>query len=88
MKGYYNDVGHYPSTAEGLKALYERPDGPDGLKWRGPYSSFQKTPKDAWNNDLQYLCPGIHNPKGFDLWSFGADRKKGGTGKNKDIGNW
>jgi general secretion pathway protein G len=88
LNGYYEDVGHYPSTAQGLKVFFVKPDGPDGFKWKGPYTKFKRLPIDAWGNDLQYQCPGIHNPKSFDLWSNGADRKRGGKNKNVDIGNW
>ena len=87
LKNYRLDVGHYPTTTEGLKALYERPAGPDGQKWNGPYID-DKIPKDPWQNEYQYINPGIKNPHKVDIWSFGADGREGGEGFNADIGNW
>ncbi|MEX5452556.1 type II secretion system protein GspG, partial [Stutzerimonas stutzeri] len=34
----------------------------------------------------QYLSPGTQGQ--FDLYSFGADGKPGGSDLNADIGNW
>ena len=42
-------------------------------------------PLDPWDNPYQYMSPGIHNPDGFDVWSFGPD---GINGTQDDIGNW
>ena len=35
MLKYLNDTGHYPTTAQGLTALIQAPDGVAG--WHGPY---------------------------------------------------
>ncbi|MBP2169737.1 general secretion pathway protein G [Erwinia toletana] len=51
---YRLDVGHYPSEAQGLKALHERPNGVKN--WRGPYLS-KEVPADPWGNPFQW-----HNP--------------------------
>lgn len=88
LSNYYSEIGHYPSTSQGLKALYEKPAGLDGEKWNGPYTSKSEIPTDGWNRELNYQCPGTHNPDKYDLWSYGADGKKGGTKYNMDIGNW
>ena len=88
LENYRSEVGRYPSTSQGLKALYEKPAGLDGGKWMGPYLSKQMIPKDVWNRDLLYQCPGTHNPESYDLWSYGKDGKPGGTGRNADVGNW
>ncbi|HEX3044093.1 MAG TPA: type II secretion system protein GspG [Bacillota bacterium] len=84
---YYTDTGYYPSTSEGLKALMERPSGPAGAQWNGPYAREPKF-TDGWGYLLHYKCPGTHNPDTYDLWSYGADGKEGGKEKNADIGNW
>ena len=47
-----------------------------------------QVPKDPWGEDYQYRSPGQFNPDSFDLWSNGADRKPGGDGTDRDIGNW
>jgi general secretion pathway protein G len=51
-------------------------------KWRGPYLSKQRLPKDPWGRDYQYKCPGDHGP--FDLYSLGPE----GTLGDKSITNW
>lgn len=89
LSQYYTDTLRYPSTSEGLKALVECPAGLSYLKWNGPYVANIKVKfVDVWGRDLNYQCPGFHNPDTYDLWSYGADGKKGGTGNNADIGNW
>ncbi len=41
-------------------------------------------PKDSWDNEFIYITPGPNGRK-FDLISYGADGKEGGTGVNEDI---
>ena len=77
------DLGRYPTTTEGLKALVERPVGLD--KWREPYFKRQSIPMDPWGTEYQYKCPGQHNEYDYDLWSYGPDGKSGG---DDDIDNW
>jgi len=77
------DVGRYPTTAEGLRALVERPtSNADG--WQQPYLK-NDVPKDPWNNEYLYRCPGQYNQDGYDLQSFGPDGRLGG---DDDITNW
>lgn len=77
------DIGHYPSTEQGLNALVKRPTG-EG-KWQGPY--LKKTlPLDPWGNPYVYLQPGEHGD--YDILSYGRDGKPGGEGDNADIVNW
>jgi len=77
------DLGRYPTTVEGLKALVEKPAGLD--KWREPYFKRQSIPKDPWGAEYQYKCPGQHNEYTYDVFSFGPDGKLGGE---DDIDNW
>ena len=52
---YRIDVGHYPSTQDGLAALSAAPSN-EG-KWRGPY--LQKAvPPDPWGRIYVYKSPG------------------------------
>ncbi len=84
---YRLDMGHYPSTEEGLEALINPPEDEEAkAKWLGPYLKKKKIPKDPWGRPYQYRCPGEHGD--FDLWSYGADGQPGGTGENADITNW
>ncbi len=77
------DVGRYPTTDEGLQALVEQPSGVE--KWDGPYLK-KKVPKDPWDHDYIYKCPGEHGD--YDLYSLGADGEEGGEGENADITSW
>ena len=77
------DVGRYPTTEEGLQALVEQPSGLE--KWDGPYLK-KKVPKDPWDHDYVYKCPGEHGD--YDLYSLGADGEEGGEGENADVTSW
>lgn len=80
---YKLDNRKYPTTSEGLKALVEKPSG--AKNWKdGGY--MQKMPEDPWGNDYVYLSPGVNGK--YDLMSYGADGKKGGSEDNADITNW
>ena len=74
LQQYKEVTGHYPSTKDGLKSLVEK-----GI--------LKKIPKDQWENEYQYQSPGKNNRK-YDIWTYGADEKPGGTGASKDIRNW
>lgn len=77
------DVGRYPTTVEGLRALIERPAS-DSEGWQQPYLK-RDVPLDPWGNDYIYRQPGQYNEDGYDLYSYGPDRKMGG---DDDITNW
>ena len=83
---YKLDNFAYPSTQQGLEALVTKPTGnPQPKNWnRDGY--LKRLPKDPWGNEYQYLSPGTRGQ--FDLYSFGADGKPGGSDLNADIGNW
>ena len=80
---YRFDVGLYPTTSQGLRALVEDPGIPN---WSGPYLEKNNVPKDTWGRDYQYRFPGDHGD--YDLWSFGADGEEGGEGDNTDVNSW
>ncbi len=42
-------------------------------------------PKDPWQDDYVYVCPGKHNPQGYDIYSKGKDRI---ADTADDKGNW
>jgi general secretion pathway protein G len=82
---YQLAIGSYPNTAQGIEALRMAPsDLPNPAKWDGPYLD-KPIPLDPWSNPFQYLSPGKHNPKSYDIWSYGPD---GVNGTQDDIGNW
>ena len=76
---YQIEMGDYPTTEQGLRALIENP-GDD--KWNGPY--MPKMPKDPWGNTYQYSRDSHHGVV-YDLWTSGPDRQ---DGNEDDVGNW
>lgn len=83
LLSYRMNVGDYPTTAEGLKALVEQPSGK--TRWKGPYLEKASQLQDPWGRPYQYRYPGEKNKGGFDVWSNGQD---GQPGTADDIGNW
>lgn len=88
LKLYKLDNGSYPSTEQGLSALFIKPTVgliPKNYKTEG-YLESKQAPKDPWGSDYVYISPGEHGD--FDLYSYGADGAKGGEGNGADITNW
>jgi len=85
LKLYRLDNGLLPTTAQGLQALVAKPTSEPlpGNKWR---QYLDRLPKDPWDNEYQYINPGVHGE--FDVYSLGADHSPGGDGINADIGSW
>lgn len=84
LDAYRLDHGRYPTTTEGLAALWERPTGESTSLWRGPYLR-KPPPNDPWGNPYIYRSPGERSPVGYDLLTYGADGQPGGDGENADI---
>ncbi|MEW5769466.1 MAG: type II secretion system major pseudopilin GspG [Pseudomonadota bacterium] len=80
---YRLDVGHYPTTEQGIAALDAQPAGE--TRWQGPYLR-KAVPNDPWGNPYQYQSPGSHGE--YDLSSLGKDGQAGGTGEAADITSW
>lgn len=76
------DVGRYPTDAEGLRALVEKPATAQG--WTAPYLK-KGLPTDPWGAAYLYKNPGRNG--GPDVFSLGADGKPGGDGENADVYN-
>jgi general secretion pathway protein G len=80
---YRLDVGHYPTTDQGLQALLKGPSGE--ARWQGPY--LQKdVPQDPWGRGYVYKNPGAGD-KEYDITSYGKDGHLGGTGEDADVTN-
>jgi len=81
LEFYRMDNALYPTTEQGLEALIREPTTPPEPRRYQPDGYLQRKalPLDPW---------GEHNPRGFDLWSYGSDRAPGGEGDAADIGNW
>ncbi len=80
---YRLDVGHYPSSEQGLAALSAQPSGE--AKWHGPYLA-KKIPDDPWGKAYLYKMPGEHGD--FDVWTLGSDGTSGGDEAASDVGSW
>ena len=90
LEFYRMDNALYPTTEQGLEALIVRPTTPPEPRRYQPDGYLQRKtmPTDPWGEPYQYRSPGEHNPRGFDLWSYGSDRAPGGSDDGADIGNW
>ena len=78
IDSYRLDLGKFPTTLEALRQS-------DDPKWEGPYLP-KNIPLDPWDGPYVYKCPGEHGP--YDIMSYGADGKPGGTGNDRDIVSW
>lgn len=77
---YKLDVGAYPATDQGLRALTEPPAGI--ATWNGPYVKGG-VPVDPWNRQYVYRSPSARAGRDFDLCSEGPS----GTGGDQEICN-
>jgi general secretion pathway protein G len=69
---YKLDKFAYPTTEQGLEILQPK--------------YIKIVSKDPWDRAYFYLSPGEHGA--IDIYTYGADGKKGGEGMDADIGNW
>lgn len=83
---YAIEIGDYPTTEQGLQALWTAPS-PSPQNWAGPYLKTE-TFVDPWNNPYVYRNPGTHPGYDYDLYSLGKDGKVGGVSYDADITNW
>jgi len=88
LDAYRLDNDRYPTSAQGLEALRrESLTAPRLRNWRGPYIK-KEVPLDPWGQQYAYVSPGMVNPWGYDLVSYGRDRVEGGDGEDADIRSW
>ncbi|WP_268977697.1 MULTISPECIES: type II secretion system major pseudopilin GspG [Undibacterium] len=81
---YRLDTGHFPTTEQGLNALFAQPANEP--LWRGPYLK-KVIPLDPWNAAYVFRSPGTEG-RDYEIVSYGADGKSGGSGEDADITNW
>jgi len=81
---FHLEVGRYPTSTEGLKAMVEHPTGV--TRWNGPYLKKKNIPMDPWGNAYHYRSPGEEGV--YDLFSLGNDNMEGGEGNDADIVSW
>lgn len=82
LDAYRLDNGAYPSTEQGLAALWQAPPG--ATRWTGPYLQKQP-PSDPWGRPYAYISREVQGD--FELFSLGKDGSVGGSNENQDIHN-
>ena len=80
LKMFKVDNGMYPETEEGFAALQANPDA-DKYPNYAASAYLEKLPKDSWGAKMLYIKTG----NAFDIISYGADRREGGTEEYADI---
>lgn len=81
---YRIDTGRYPTTAQGLVALFVQPANEGN--WHGPYLK-KGIPADPWNNAYIYNAPGADGRE-YEIISYGANGAQGGSNEDADITSW
>lgn len=85
LDAYRLDNGRYPSTEQGLDALWVTPTLPPAPRnWAGPYLR-RPPPLDPWNNTYVYS---LDDESRFHLVTLGADGREGGEGEDADLTLW
>lgn len=82
---YKLDVGNYPSTDQGLRALVNRPTGV--ANWNGPYVKGDQILVDPWSNQYFYRNPSTRTGHDFDLCSRGPNGITGDVATSSFICN-
>lgn len=83
LQMYEVQNGNFPSTQQGVQALYERPVGePQPRKWR---RLIENVPLDPWGAPYLLRNPATKSKASVDLYSAGPDRA---PNTDDDIGNW
>lgn len=60
LEAYHADVGRYPTTEQGLDALWQAPTlHPGARAWDGPYIRRPVRPN-PWGKPYEYRMPGPH----------------------------
>lgn len=78
---YQLDMDGYPTTEQGLAALWTSPA--DAPAWNGPYVRQERQLLDPWGKPFVYRSPGTGRP--YELVTLGADGVEGGTGDDADL---
>lgn len=75
LEMYKLDNATYPTTEQGLRALWEEPqEDPKPQNWR---QYIMEVEGDYWGNRIHYRFPGKKDPAKFDLISPGLDGELG-----------
>ena len=83
LQMYYLDARVFPSTAQGLMALVQKPEE-DPLPAFWPTGGYlTDLPEDPWNREYVY----VHDPNQGEvrIFTLGRDGATGGSGEDKDF---
>ena len=83
LRVYRLDNGEYPTTAQGLQALVERPTSPPEPASWAPDGYLPELPTDPWGKPYVYRSPGLTGA--YDLLSYGKDGREGGEDLDADL---
>ncbi len=73
---FYTTFNRIPTNEEGLEVLTKKSEQfTEGI--------IPKLRLDPWGHPFEYVVPG--RSQQFDIISYGADHREGGTGADKDI---
>lgn len=73
---FYSDFDRYPTNEEGLDILASRENDVGE-------AIISRIPSDPWGHPYEYFAPGRTDP--FEIVSYGADHREGGSGADRDI---
>lgn len=80
LETFYSEYGRYPANEEGLDLLIKPSE-------RFAQPLLNGGLADPWGKTYQYIQPGRESHS-YEVVSFGADGKPGGTGVDADIISW
>lgn len=95
LQSYFLDCGRFPTSEQGLQALWQKPDlFPVPEEWNGPYLE-RKPSDDPWGTPFEYISSEssilpaeVPENLPFVIISYGADKVEGGEGNDADICSW
>lgn len=82
---YKLDVGAYPGTEQGLRALLVKPA--EARNWNGPYVKGEAVPTDPWGRPYLYRAPSRRANLDYDLCSAGPGGQSAEPGSEGAICN-
>jgi general secretion pathway protein G len=83
VDAFHLDVGRFPTTEEGLRALVDRPA--NARAWDGPYLKKRESLLDPWGHPYRYRIPGQHGE--YDIYTLGSDNVTQGEVRRQDNAN-
>ena len=82
---YKLDNSIVPSTEQGLEALVRKPQRSPVPQRYKPSGYIVELPSDPWDQPYQYLSPSRDGSAEYELFSWGADGRRGGSGDDADV---